>query len=168
MSRLFASEKLRRWLRFAGVTGQCVCVTLLVQQYVGEITMNWHAIPTFNIGGDLVLVEYITWKWQRKLERGDVVVALSPLNPHRAICKRVLGLPGDKVLVDPSQSVSKFVTVPKGHVWLQGDNLNNSTDSRTYGPVPLGLLRGKVYAKLFPEFKLVENGFKDVAFDDDD
>ena len=49
-------------------------------------------LPTFNTFGDFVLIEYISWKWRRKLELGDIVAAISPLNPHRAICKRVLGL----------------------------------------------------------------------------
>ena len=34
--------------------------------------------------------------------------------------------------------------VPPGHVWLQGDNLLHSLDSREYGAVPMGLLRGRV------------------------
>ena len=38
--------------------------------------------------------------------------------------------------------------VPKGHVWLQGDNLINSTDSRQYGPVPYSLLYGRVFLKV--------------------
>lgn len=33
--------------------------------------------------------------------------------------------------------------VPPGHMWLQGDNLNVSRDSRDYGPVPLGLVKGR-------------------------
>lgn len=38
--------------------------------------------------------------------------------------------------------------VPKGHVWLQGDNFNNSTDSRHYGPVPYAMIRGRVFVKV--------------------
>ena len=38
--------------------------------------------------------------------------------------------------------------VPKGHVWLQGDNAINSTDSRHYGPVPYALLQGRVFLKV--------------------
>ncbi|KAJ9529668.1 hypothetical protein QJQ45_014404, partial [Haematococcus lacustris] len=34
--------------------------------------------------------------------------------------------------------------VPVGHVWIQGDNLLHSLDSRMYGPVPAALLRGRV------------------------
>lgn len=40
------------------------------------------------------------------------------------------------------------VQVPKGHVWLQGDNFNNSTDSRHYGPVPYAMVRGRVFVKV--------------------
>lgn len=38
--------------------------------------------------------------------------------------------------------------VPKGHVWLQGDNTLNSTDSRLYGSVPYNLLQGRVFFKV--------------------
>ncbi|CAM9526924.1 unnamed protein product, partial [Phaeothamnion confervicola] len=40
--------------------------------------------------------------------------------------------------------------VPPGHVWLEGDNPDNSTDSRSYGPVPLAMIRGRVWARLWP------------------
>jgi len=35
-------------------------------------------------------------------------------------------------------------------VWLEGDNPENSTDSRTYGPVPQAMIRGKVFFKVWP------------------
>lgn len=44
----------------------------------------------------------------------------------------------------------EYVTIPDGHVWLQGDNEGNSTDSRDYGPVPMEMLRGRVFAKVWP------------------
>ena len=36
-------------------------------------------------------------------------------------------------------------------VWLQGDNLHNSTDSREYGPVPLASVLGRVIFRVWPE-----------------
>ena len=44
--------------------------------------------------------------------------------------------------------VEKKVTVPPGHVWLQGDNMSVSRDSREYGPVSRGLIRGRVRYKV--------------------
>ena len=42
----------------------------------------------------------------------------------------------------------EYTIVPKGTVWLQGDNIFNSTDSRVYGPVPFAMLRGRVSHKV--------------------
>ncbi|MGH0133235.1 UNVERIFIED_CONTAM: hypothetical protein FKN15_005612 [Acipenser sinensis] len=46
--------------------------------------------------------------------------------------------------------IGELVMVPKGHVWLGGDDLKNSTDSRSYGPVPYTLITGRVCFKLWP------------------
>ena len=53
----------------------------------------------------------------------------------------------------PARDARSFV-VPAGHVWLQGDNRNDSADSRNYGPVPLALVRGRVLTRIFPLAKL--------------
>jgi inner membrane protease subunit 1 len=37
--------------------------------------------------------------------------------------------------------------VPKGHMWVTGDNLPHSVDSRRYGPIPLAMVNGKILAK---------------------
>lgn len=110
------------------------------------------------------------------LRIGDVVVATSPTHPAKTVCKRVVGLPGDTILVDPRDCMAdetgsmtahahadptlqalvamhsaRTVTVPPGHVWLTGDNLGNSTDSRQYGPVPMALIKGRVLARVYPQ-----------------
>lgn len=39
--------------------------------------------------------------------------------------------------------------MPEGHCWIIGDNLPESRDSRTFGPLPLALIKGKVVAKFY-------------------
>ena len=52
--------------------------------------------------------------------------------------------------------------MPQGHCWVVGDNLSVSRDSRDYGPVPIGLVTGKVLATLWP-FEWIENGMNKVT-----
>ena len=126
-------------------------------------------LPTLAARGDIVLAESLSVRAGR-LRVGDVVVARSPTNPRHTVCKRVLGLGGDVVEVgepcspSPSPSPSRSlvsggthppatsggIVVPRGHAWLQGDNLLNSTDSRSYGPVPVALVRARVYFRAWP------------------
>lgn len=49
---------------------------------------------------------------------------------------------------------SDEVTVPWGHVWVEGDG--DSRDSNTYGSVSMRLLTGKVTHVLFPLRKFGE------------
>ena len=40
--------------------------------------------------------------------------------------------------------------VPQHHVWLQGDNTRNSTDSREYGPLPMAMVIGRICYRMWP------------------
>jgi hypothetical protein len=34
------------------------------------------------------------------------------------------------------------IQVPPGHMWVEGDNVSASVDSREYGPIPMNLITG--------------------------
>jgi inner membrane protease subunit 1 len=57
--------------------------------------------------------------------------------------------------------------VPEGHCWLIGDNLPESRDSRTFGPLPLALIKGKIVAKLggVEMFSWIENNLVPAEVD---
>ncbi|OAD75232.1 hypothetical protein PHYBLDRAFT_110625 [Phycomyces blakesleeanus NRRL 1555(-)] len=110
-------------------------------------------LPTFNMTGDIILADHISGYFSEP-EIGDVVVCISPHAPGRAVLKRVVGTPRDSVCFDVTEKERKYVNVPDGHLWLSGDNMSNSNDSRTYGPVPMGLLRGRVVARVSKEKKV--------------
>jgi signal peptidase I len=38
--------------------------------------------------------------------------------------------------------------VPPGHVWLAGDHRDRSSDSRVFGPVPVGRIKGRAWVAL--------------------
>lgn len=131
-----------------------------------------------------------------EIYRGDIIIAKNPSNPQQHICKRVIGLPGDKIVTQSSFQLNPFVrsgnseataaeytdlsgngtldvqklsgdeidgssmtqrtfksntvVVPRGHVWLEGDNVENSSDSRHYGPIPQGLIKSRAICRLWP------------------
>ncbi|KAJ1430437.1 peptidase S24/S26A/S26B/S26C, partial [Ochromonadaceae sp. CCMP2298] len=72
------------------------------------------------------------------------------------VCKRVRAVAGDVVKYH-YKGVKRIHNIPEHHVWLQGDNSENSYDSREYGPVPVNLIRGRVFWKngLLPNFHSV-------------
>ena len=142
-------------LESARAVVQAGCALHFVNGNVVEVTMclGPSMMPTFQQQGDYVLTEHITPALGR-LRVGDVVIARSPTNPAQVVCKRVLGREGDVIRPpgtlaarDPAEAP---VVVPRGHVWLQGDNTANSTDSRAYGAVPEALVRGRVFYRCWP------------------
>ena len=118
-------------------------------------------LPTFNIAGDLVLVDKVFWKLF-DIEFGSVLVFISPVDPDRLVMKRVLGRPGDLVLVDPTKSTNK-IKVPPNHLWMQGDNYPFSNDSRFYGPIPIGLVQGRIVCQLYPRVRSLFTGAELVS-----
>ncbi len=106
-------------------------------------------VPTMAVTGEWVVEN--RWISSKNLSRGDLVTYVSPLAPSRAVCKRIIGLPGDTVCVDPTGAEApstEHVVIPKGHVWLTGDNAEASRDSRMYGPVSMSLIKGKLVARV--------------------
>ncbi|MBI5077988.1 MAG: signal peptidase I [Candidatus Yonathbacteria bacterium] len=106
--------------------------------------------------------------------RGDVVIFKYPKNPKQYFIKRVIGLPGETVLVDGQGQVfiknkdgkialtlkEPYVAHPKddsvervlklGEYFMMGDNRAGSFDSRAWGPVNRDLIVGKAFLRLFP------------------
>lgn len=112
-------------------------------------------LPTMSATGEVVLENRLITP--SKLKRGDLVTYISPLDPTRMVCKRLIGLPGDVICVDPTGMVApstEHVVIPKGHLWLAGDNAEMSRDSREYGPVSMGLVKGKLVARVCIRFAM--------------
>uniref|UniRef100_A0A8C5VE88 Peptidase S26 domain-containing protein n=1 Tax=Microcebus murinus TaxID=30608 RepID=A0A8C5VE88_MICMU len=127
---------LGKTFRLVGYTIQYGCKAHCAFEYVGGVVM---------CSGPSVDQHFYG------IQRGDIVIAKIPSDPKSNICKRVIDLEGDKILTTSSSDFFKSHSyVPMGHVWLEGDNLQNSMDSRYYGPIPYGLISGRIFFKIWP------------------
>ncbi|XP_068635419.1 mitochondrial ATP-independent inner membrane protease subunit 1a-like [Aristolochia californica] len=130
------------------------CFLHITNNYLGTIALVYgpSMLPTLNLTGDIVFVERISTRFGAA-GVGDVVLARSPQNPKRLLTKRITAMEGDIVTfaTDPMKNGGcRTVVVPKGHVWIQGDNALQSNDSRHFGAIPYGLLQGKVVCRVWP------------------
>ena len=153
-------------LKFVGSiaswTVRAGCAAHLVNEYIYEFTETRGELMLTTLQTRRDFVHALkTHRLGRGLQMGDIVVATKPSDPDHRICKRITGMPGDVILVDPSalslltnlpakcvqnDGYNKYVEVPAGHVWVTGDNLSHSLDSRSYLWLPMGLIKGKVIA----------------------
>jgi signal peptidase I len=130
-------------------------------------------VPTIGVG-DRTLVNKLAYEFGEP-ERGDIVVFGSAKDEDQDLVKRVVGLPGDVVTIEAGRllvngapreepyladkpcvpslpKTCRFgpVRVPKGHVFVMGDNRTNSRDSRFFGPVPEEKLVGEAVFRFWP------------------
>jgi signal peptidase I len=120
--------------------------------------------------GNYVLVNKLAYQLG-KPTRGDIIVFRYPPDPTQVpYIKRVIGLPGDHLhiaggkvfindqrLEEPYLKVSTMQggdwTVPEHDLFVMGDNRNNSSDSRSWGMVPLDNVIGKALVIYWPPSK---------------
>ncbi|KAK3378203.1 peptidase S24/S26A/S26B/S26C [Podospora didyma] len=142
------------------ITAKYLAFTHLFMEYGFTVSASHgpSMLPTFEVLGEWVLVS--RWhRFGRGVSVGDLIAYNIPINNDVGV-KRVLGLPGDYVLVNsPETGSDVMIQVPRGHCWIVGDNLPASRDSRFFGAVPLALVRGKILARIRPytEFSWIVN-----------
>lgn len=133
--------------------------------------------PTFE-SGDYIFTSKITYRF-RPPERGDVVVFRSPRNQDIEFIKRVIGLPGDVVMIHDQEIYVNdniinepyiaaktplweggFIKdgmpylVPDGELFVMGDNRPRSSDSREFGSIEETSIIGQVFYRYFPTDKM--------------
>jgi len=62
-----------------------------------------------------------------------------------------------------ARPTERMVRVPEGHCWVAGDNMEWSRDSRVFGALPMGLVRGRVAAVVWPprSWKWMDRGLEE-------
>jgi len=165
-----------RWMRAYGKT---ILITVAV-----VMVIRWQVIEPFYIPSasmaptlkqlDRILVSKIAYLFH-KPKRWEVMVFRDPQDHGRNFIKRVVGLPGESLLIidgevyinghrapKPSGRDSLVYTsrgtwgtrepveIPAGCYFVLGDNSGSSSDSRTWKFVPAGDIIGKAVTVIWP------------------
>lgn len=129
--------------------------------------------PTFE-NGNYIFTSKVTYKMREPIQ-GDIVVFHSIRNPDIEYIKRIIGIPGDTVLIQDQEVFingslltenyisakttlipgsyikdGEAITVPQGHYFVMGDNRPRSSDSREFGPIEFDSIVGQVFYRYFP------------------
>ena len=115
-------------------------------------------------------VPFTDWRLPavREPEAGDIIVFQYPRNPEDDYIKRCVAVEGQRIEVrnkilyvdgkpqplppngkigTEAKTLDNYgpMTVPDGHVFMMGDNRDNSSDSRFWGPLDKRLIRGEAF-----------------------
>lgn len=161
---------LKEWT-FAIISALLIAVVIRLFFFAPYEVHGTSMSPTLD-GDELLVVN----KWiysVKNPEYGDVIVFHA--NQEKDFIKRVIGLPGDKIIIDNGNLFrngklveepyiqEKMVgsleetTVPEGCVFVLGDNRNNSKDSRVIGSIKMKDVVGRADLIILPlsQFELL-------------
>jgi signal peptidase I len=158
--RLFIKESLETLLL-------ALILVLIINTISTRIRVEGYSMePTYH-NNNYIVVSKLTYKF-KEISRGDVIVFEYPLAPDEDFIKRVIGLPGDEIevtggkvylngrVLDESYIVAAPIreqplyVVPEESLFVMGDNRNNSSDSRTWGSLPIENIIGKTVFVYWP------------------
>lgn len=165
-------------------TGEMIRVILLSLAII--LPVRYFLIQPFYVKGasmepnfydhEYLVIDELSYRF-RPPQRGEIVVFRPPGNGNQYFIKRVIGLPGETVMVDKGQvkitSASSTYSLDEsaylsgiytpGEVslplkpsqyFLLGDNRYSSLDSRAFGPVQLRSIVGRAWLRGWPLDKI--------------
>lgn len=129
-----------------------------------NVSMNM--APTL-LAGDLIATDTRQYAVGHTPERGEIITFKYPKDTSIIYVKRVIGLPGENISIKggslyingeeiaepyiqdnsnvrPYSQYMDEKKIPEGHVFVLGDNRDNSNDSRFWGMLPISKITGKV------------------------
>lgn len=154
-----------------------VVISVVLNLFVVQVTeVRQRSMEATLEQNDRVLVSKVDYRFSTP-EPGDIIVFNPPNESSIPYVKRVVAVGGDvidlrdgRVYVNgrlsempqargntlPQQPrISYPFTVPDGEVFVLGDNRLSSSDSRTFGSVPVANVIGKVILRFWPPDRLV-------------
>ncbi len=158
------------WAALREVT-ETIILTLVIFVLVRAVVENYRvegsSMEPNLVGGEYLIVNKALYML-RLPERGDIIVFKAPQSPDKNFVKRIIGLPGEKVELKAGQVYvndkllyepyidARFgyswgpAVVGAGQLFVLGDNRNNSSDSHSWGMLPLSNVIGKAWICYWP------------------
>ncbi len=142
-------------------------IFLLIRLVIQNYRIESHSMQPNFYEGEFILVNKLAFKLGEP-SRGEVIVFHNPGNVEEDYIKRVIGLPGDEVIIRDQTifingealaepyNTNEFndnfgpEIVPTDHLFVMGDNRGNSSDSRRIGPIPEELIVGQAWLRVWP------------------
>lgn len=169
---------------FAKIILLSLAIVLPIRLFIAQpfIVRGASMIPTFQ-NGEYLIIDELSYLL-RPPQRGEVIVFRYPRDPSQFFIKRIIGLPGETVVIENgfvaiknSSSPNKFlldesylsdmiVTAPDSttqlgdkEYFVMGDNRMESSDSRRWGVLETDFLIGRALLRLWPlsELGIVTN-----------
>ncbi len=165
---------------FLGYAITALAIALIVRFFIAApyVVSGASMEPTFDTW-DYLITDRISYDIGEP-ERGDIVIFKLPEDTSRTLIKRVIGLPGETVVIndhivtitngehpegfvldEPYLSAENIggvdnvrATLGESEYFVLGDNRRVSADSRLWGPLPERDIVGKVFVRLFPFNKM--------------
>jgi signal peptidase I len=163
------SSLTRTLVEIVVIVAAAFAIALLVQAFIVKpFTIHQVSMRPTLEEGDRILINRLAYRFGEP-SRGDIVVLRSPINAQEDLVKRIVAVAGDRVAVSDGRLYVNGVAqdepylleqdirgdmpetaVPAGHVFVMGDNRNNSGDSRMFGPVSTESLVGSAFLVFWP------------------
>lgn len=167
-------EKWKNW-------GEPFLVAAILAFLIRTFLVGPYKIPTGSmrmtfIEGDRIFADKITYRF-KKPQRGDIIIFKAPMDSKKDFVKRLVGLPGDKIVIRDGKLIingktfysppfsqhyyynredwdfgkeGQTIEVPEGKYFALGDNSAQSNDSRNWGFIPAKNVVGKAVCIWWP------------------
>jgi signal peptidase I len=157
-------------VRFAIIA---ILIVVPIRMFIAQpFIVSGASMETTFHGGEYLIVDQLSYHHAPK--RGEVIIFRYPRDPSKFFIKRVIGEPGDTVIIENGQvkianeaNLEGFVldepyaeamppapkmteTLGAREYFVMGDNRDESSDSRTWGVLQEERIVGRAWVRLFP------------------